>query len=290
MKLKELPYLLGLQPGPQTYPHKLKKFDLPNDGIIEYAQWLHPQETEKEITQQSVDDLRKFLSPGDVAIDIGAHTGDSTVPIALAVGETGCVFALEPNRYVFPVLKMNAELNAAKTNIIPLMFAATPEDAEMEFQYSDPGYCNGGRFEGMSKWLHGHAFKLAVQGKNLQSFLKEKYPRVVPRIRYIKIDTEGYESVVLQSLADLISRCKPFMKVEVYRKLDDLQRRSLFRSIAGYGYVIRKIAEDGGYFGQILAEQDLGKWRHFDIFCAPSHFSGGLQVADAPKPRYGDGA
>jgi len=165
VKLKELPYLLGLQPGPKTYAHKLKKFDLPSDGVIEYAQWLHPHETEKEFTQQSVNDLRKFLSRGDVAIDIGAHTGDSTVPIALAVGKTGCVFALEPNRYVFPVLKKNAELNTATTNIIPLMFAATPEDAEMEFQYSDSGYCNGGRFEGMSKWLHGHAFKLGCRAR-----------------------------------------------------------------------------------------------------------------------------
>src|SRR5258707_6809595 len=232
VKLKELPYLLGLQPVPKTYAHKIKKFDLPNDGIIEYAQWLHPQETEKEITQQSIDDLRKFLSPGDVAIDIGAHTGDSTVPIGLAVGKAGCVFALEPNRYVFPVLSKNAELNAAKTNIIPLMFAATPEDAEMEFQYSDSGYCNGGRFEGMSKWLHGHAFKLAVQGKNLQSFLNEQYPQLVPGIRYIKIDTEGYEPAVVQSLSGLIAQCKPFMKVEVYRKLDDPQLRLSYRSIA----------------------------------------------------------
>jgi FkbM family methyltransferase len=269
VKLKELPYFLGLQPGPKTYGHKIKQFDLPGDGSIEYAQWLHPHETEKEITQQSVDELRKFLSPGDVAIDIGAHTGDSTVPIALAVGKTGCVFALEPNRYVFPVLSKNAQLNAAKTNIISLMFAATPEDAQMEFQYSDSGYCNGGRFEGMSKWLHGHAFKLAVQGKNLQSFLDAKYPQLVPRIRYIKIDTEGYEPAVLQSISGLISQCKPFMKVEVYRKLDDLQRRALYRSIAAQGYKIHKIADVGNYFGEILVEQDLSRWRHFDIFCAP---------------------
>ena len=275
MKLKELPYFLGLQPGPKTYPHKVKTFDLPRDGIIEYAQWLHPHETEKEITQQSVDELRKFLSPGDVAIDIGAHTGDSTVPIALAIGKTGCVFALEPNRYVFPVLKENSELNATKTHIIPLMFAATPEDAEMEFQYSDSGYCNGGRFEGMSKWLHGHAFKLAVQGKNLNAFLKETYPELLPKIRYIKIDTEGYESAVVHSLNGLISRCKPFMKIEVYRKLDATQRRALYRSIAGFGYVIHKIAENGAYFGEVLAEEDLSKWRHFDIFCAPNSFSGG---------------
>jgi FkbM family methyltransferase len=282
VKLKELPYFLGLQPGPKTYAHKLKKFDLPRDGIIWYAQWLHPHETEKEITQQSVDELRNFLSPGDVAIDIGAHTGDSTVPIALAVGKTGCVFALEPNRYVFPVLKKNADLNTAKTNIVPLMFAATPEDAELQFQYSDSGYCNGGRFEGMSKWLHGHAFKLAVEGKNLHAFLKATYTELIPRIRYIKIDTEGYESVVIQSLSDLISQCKPFMKVEVYRKLDDPQRRALYRSIAAYGYAIHKIAESGSYCGEILTEQDLSKWRHFDIFCAPNHHSSKLQVADAP--------
>src|SRR5260370_10186714 len=229
VKLKELPYFLGLQPGPKTYGHKIKQFDLPGDGSIEYAQWLHPHETEKEITQQSVDELRKFLSPGDVAIDIGAHTGASTMPIALAVGKTGCVFALEPNRYVFPVLKKNAELNNTKTNIVPLMFAATPEDAEMEFQYSDSGFCNGGRFQGMSRWIHGHAFKLKVQGRNLHAFLEKEFPHLLPRIRFIKTDTEGYESEVLRSLEKLLSECKPFLKVEVYRKLNDARRRELHR-------------------------------------------------------------
>jgi len=149
------------------------------------------------------------------------------------------------------------------------MFAATPEDAEMEFQYSDSGYCNGGRFEGMSKWLHGHAFKLAVQGKNLQSFLNEKYPQLVPGIRYVKIDTEGYEPAVLQSLSGLISRCKPFMKWKSTENWMTCSAARLYRSIAAYGYKIHKIAEDGNYFGEILTEQDLSKWRHFDIFCAP---------------------
>lgn len=269
MKLKELPYFFGLQPGPKTYAYKVKRFDLLNDGLVEYAQWLHPSETEKEITQASVDALRKFLSPGDVAIDIGAHTGDSTIPIALAVGKQGCVLAVEPNRYVLPVLQKNSELNAEKTNIIPLSFAATPEDAELEFSYSDSGYCNGGRFEGMSKWLHGHAFKLKVQGKNLQAFLQVNYPALIARIRYIKTDTEGYERVVLQSVSQLIAQSKPFLKVEVYRKLDDAQRRVLFRTIAQLGYEVRQIASEADYFGEILGEEGMNKWRHFDIFCVP---------------------
>jgi len=269
LKLKELPYFLGLQPGPKTYGYKLKRFDLPNDGPVVYAQWLHPSETEKEIAEPSVDALRKFLSPGDVAIDIGAHTGDSTIPMALAVGKQGCVVALEPNRYVFPVLQKNAELNPDKTSIVPLPFAATREDGEMEFRYSDAGYCNGGRFEGMSKWLHGHAFKLKVQGRNLQAFLQANYPALIPRIRYIKTDTEGYERIVLQSLVQLIAQCKPYLRVEVYRKLDDAQRRALFRTIAQLGYAVRRIASEADYSGETLGEQDMNKWRHFDVFCVP---------------------
>jgi FkbM family methyltransferase len=270
LKLKELPYFLGWKPEPKTYGYKLRHFDLPDDGPVDYAGWLHPTETEKEITQESVNALREFLSPGDVAIDIGAHTGDSTIPIALAVGHAGCVLALEPNRYVFPVLKKNAELNSDKTNIIPLMFAATPKDSEMEFFYSDSGYCNGGRFEGMNKWLHGHTFKLSVQGRNLQSFIKTTYPQLLPRIRYIKMDTEGYESVVLESLAELISQCKPFLKIEFYRKLDEHQRLILYRAITDFGYTVRKIADERSYFSEIVGEQDVNKWRHFDVFCVPN--------------------
>ena len=269
VKLKELPYFFGLQPRPKTYGFKIKSFNLPTDGTIEYAQWLHPKDLGTEIKQAQVDALRKFLSPGDVAIDIGAHSGDTTIPMALAVGKEGCVLALEPNRHVFPVLKKNSELNTAKTNIIPLMFAATPEDMEMEFQYSDSGFCNGGRFEGMSKWKHGHAFRLKIQGRNLDSLIQEKYPDLVPRIRYIKMDTEGYESAVLQSLGKLIRQCKPYLKVEVYRKLEDAQRRALYRSIAALGYTIRKIVDDESYFGETLGEDDLSNWPHFDIFCVP---------------------
>lgn len=269
MKLKEVVYLLGLQPETKTYGFRVERFDLPKDGAIDYAQWLHPKNRGTVIKQSSVDALRKFLSPGDVAIDIGAYAGDTTIPMALAVGKTGCVLALEPNRYVFPMLQKNSELNAAKTNIVPLMFAATPEDAEMEFQYSDSGFCNGGRFEGMSRWVHGHAFKLHVQGKNLQAFLRKEFPELLPRIRFIKMDTEGYDAAVLRSLEGLLAECKPFLKVEVYRKLNDAQRRELYRWISAHGYQIHKIADSEYEMGDALAESDMSNWRHFDIFCVP---------------------
>src|SRR6185295_7687850 len=110
----------------------------------------------------SIGALHGFLQPGDIAIDIGAHTGDSTLPMALAVGPAGTVFALGPNPYVFKVLEKNAGLNPSATHIVPLMFAAMPEDGEFEFEYSDEGYCNGGFHQGISRWTHGHFSKLRV--------------------------------------------------------------------------------------------------------------------------------
>src|SRR5262249_52530129 len=160
-------------------------------------------------------ELRRFLSPGDVAIDVGAHSGDSTIPMALAVGKSGCGLALEPNSYVFSVLAKNAGLNLEKTTIVALPFAATPQDAELLFQYSDFGYCNGGRFEGISRWSHGHAFELRVEGKNLWRLLQASYPELIPKIRYIKIDTEGNDEAVVHSISELLSRHKPYLRIEM---------------------------------------------------------------------------
>ena len=270
VKAKELFYMLGLRPKAQKYGLEIKTFDLTKDGKLEYAQWLHPRETPKQITQESVDELRRFLSPGDVAIDIGAHTGDSTIPMALAVGKSGCVLALEPNSYVFPVLSKNAELNLAKTNIIALPFAATPDDAELIFQYSDSGYCNGGQFDKISRWSHGHAFELRVQGKNLLRFLQASYPELIPKIRYIKIDTEGNDEAVIRSISELLSRYKPYLRIEMYRKLDDEQRRSLFHTVASAGYELHRIVSEENYRGELVRESDLSRWKHFDAFCVPA--------------------
>jgi FkbM family methyltransferase len=269
LKLKHVPYLLGRRPVPRTYAYKTMSFELPRDGTVQYAQWLHPRSYPGPIVQETVDALRSFLSPGDVAIDIGAHAGDFTVPMALAVGPSGCVLAFEPNPYVFPVLEANAALNPGKTRILPLMYAATPEDGEIEFEYSDSGFCNGGRHEGISKWLHGHVFRLSVQGRNLEALLTSKYPEILPRLRYLKVDAEGYDLTVLLSLERIISKYKPFLYAEVFKWSKRESRVALFRFLAGHGYAIHRVVDNANYRGEMLTEADVMRWRHFDVFCIP---------------------
>ncbi len=67
--------------------------------------------------------------------------------MALAVGRSGCVLALEPNPFVYHVLEKNARANRSAANIIPMMAAATEKEGFMQFAYSDSGFCNGGRHE-----------------------------------------------------------------------------------------------------------------------------------------------
>jgi FkbM family methyltransferase len=270
VKLKHIPYLFGRKPAPQSFGFKKLSFDLRDEGKVEYAQWLHPRSYQRPILQEDVDALKAFLRPGDVAIDIGAHAGDFTVLIALAVGATGRVFAFEPNPYVFPVLEANAALNPEKTRIFPHMFAATPQDGEIEFEYSDSGFCNGGRHDGVSRLLHGHFFHLTVQGRNVEALLREKYAESLSRLRYIKVDAEGYDLTVLRSLEKLIVEYKPYINAEVFKWIKRDMRFDLFRFLAGHNYAIHRVASNADYKGERLSESDMTRWKHFDIFCIPA--------------------
>ncbi len=269
MKLKEVIFGLGLRPSRREYPVDIESFRLPREGEIAVARWRHPRERRKEFSQAAVDALREFLGEGDTAIDIGAHTGDSTLPVALAVGSSGCVFALEPNPAVFKVLQENAGLNRTRTRIVPLMFAATPKDGEYDFFYSDSGFCNGGLFPGISRWRHGHFFPLRVAGRNLPEYLKKEFPEELKRLRYIKIDTEGADREVAGSLREMLLAYRPYLKSEIHKHLPQEERTGYYRDLKGIGYRIHRCESEEHYLGEELAESDLIESGHFDIFAVP---------------------
>ena len=269
MKLKELFYYLGYRPRIREYTFDLDHFDLPRDGRIEFARWRHPKEMRKEITQAGVDALRAFLKEGDVAIDIGAHTGDTSLPIALATGPTGAVFAVEPNCYVFKVLLANAALNRQKTNILPLMFAATLEDGQFEFQYSDSGFCNGGFHDPQQALKHAHFFPLPVEGKNLWNYLRREFSTYVDRVRYVKIDTEGFDRSVAASLKPLLAANHPHVRSEIFKLMPRGEREGYYDDLRQLGYRVHLLENEEDYAGQVLCREDMMSWEHYDIFAVP---------------------
>jgi FkbM family methyltransferase len=271
MKLKEFFYLLGLKPRARTYGVELQVHTLAREGRVEVAQWLAPKAHSIVPKQEEVDQLRAILRPGDVAVDVGAHMGDTALPMALLVGATGAVFALEPNPYVYPVLEQNAGLNRDRTRIIPLRFAAMREDGEYEFQYGGPEYSNGGYHEGMSRWSHASAFTVKVPGHNVNDYLRARHADLLPRLRFIKVDAEGFDLAVLETMVPLIEEFRPFLQVEMFSLKRSLPgyRERLFDFLAGQRYEIRKVGPGPFAEGTLVTRENLSRWNYYNVICTP---------------------
>jgi FkbM family methyltransferase len=254
----------------REYGHVVKRFELSRDGRVEYAQWLHPFEKPKTITQADVDGWRHFLRDGDVAIDIGAHTGDTTVPMALACGPAGLVVAVEPNPHVFRVLEANARLNTDRACILPLNLAATETDGEFEFHYWDASFGNGGYLSRLHNQRHGHRYPLRVTGRNLERELRARIPDRLSALRLIKTDAEGYDAAVLKSMRALIEETRPVLVSEVHRKLDDGERLLLWQELAREGYRLHRYTGGESPVGVELGRGDLRRWPHFDVVAIPN--------------------
>ncbi len=269
MRLNEFFYLMGFRPRTRIYGHRIQIIDLPRDGRVEYARWLAPKARDLSLQQAEVDELRTFIRAGDVAVDIGAAVGDSTIPIALACGGSGAVMAFEPNPFTFAILGANATLNPGRMNIIPIPYAATDSDGTFTFDYGDPWFANGGDHTGVSIWRHASAFSIPVEGRRVEPIIRARFGDRLGRLRYIKVDVEGHDLAVLRSLEGLIRESRPFIKSEVGKFASADDRVAMYRLLAGHRYTVRR-SEKGTLFGPVLTEADMLPDRAFNIFSVPN--------------------
>jgi FkbM family methyltransferase len=248
------------------YGYDIKTFEVEGIGKVEYAQWQHPFEQPKSITTSNVNFYKKLAKRGGMIVDVGAHTGDTTVPMALAVGKEGLVVALEPNKYVYKILEKNASLNRNHTNIVPLCFAATKEDGDVVFNYSDASFNNGGFLSEIHAKNHHHDYTLTVTGKNLEKYLSNNFSQQLPNLELLKVDAEGYDKEILKTIPNILDRYKPNLMVECYKRLDENERHELFDIINGHGYnlyYLENFEENGN---KVLVERkNMTDRKHFEM-------------------------
>lgn len=211
MRAREFLQLLGLGPGIKFYPFVI------TDALgktVNWVKWLVPKKAPDPDFDSELTLYTRFLKPGDWAIDIGAHIGDTSMGPAAACGVEGGVLAFEPNPTTFHILSLNAALNKKSLNIIPLPLAAGDEYKHLQFDYGDH-WCSNGGFHDVSKWKHGGAYVVHVYQVDTLGYLNEHFSEEIKRVRYIKVDAEAMDWVILDNLESLIIQNRPILQLEI---------------------------------------------------------------------------
>jgi len=170
---------------------------------------------EPNLTRYVLDQLRE----GDVFIDVGANIGYFSILAGKAVGNSGSVVAIEALPQTFDRLRLNLELNETR-NCRSIGVAAWNTPGEISL------FAKAGRPDGTSTairaWAErwGNQQEFRVPSAPLASLLTADE---ISRARIIKIDVEGAEWRVLESMCGMMPQCRPDLEVIVELTKDGLE-------------------------------------------------------------------
>lgn len=155
-----------------------------------------------------------FLSPGDVAWDVGANVGLFTFAAAQVTGPEGMVVAVEPDNFCVSLLRKTTSIpfpERAKIEVIPV--AMNDAVDLLDFHIAGRGRSSShlANSEGNSQ-AGGVRRRVQVPAVTMDWLLERR-----PAPSVVKIDVEGAETNVLKGAGKLLSETRPVLLVEVGR-------------------------------------------------------------------------
>lgn len=136
------------------------------------------------------------LKPGDCFIDVGANIGYFSILASKLVGSSGKVVAFEASPRIFDVLTEHIRVNDSK-NVRAVNMAVGGAKGTLRLFAGPDG--NGGATSTLA--CRGEEFECEIATDRLEELLESDEMR---RARLIKIDIEGAEAPVLNSIIDKI--------------------------------------------------------------------------------------
>jgi FkbM family methyltransferase len=140
--------------------------------------------------------VEHLVTPGDVVLDIGAHIGYYTLLFSSLVGESGKVFAFEPDQANFRVLEKNVAINRL-SNVTLVQNAVSNLNGIAQLYVSRSN-------SGDHQMYRSDSERPAVDVASLQ--LDSYFDNEVHDISFIKMDIQGSEWAALRGMERLVGR------------------------------------------------------------------------------------
>lgn len=155
--------------------------------------WLYAFDNEPQMRGM----LKRVIKPGMTVVDVGAHIGYYTLLSGRLVGDTGEVYAFEPDPSYYSLLKKNIEVNKLASIVWPFNFAVGNNDGKIPFFL---GISTGSSLFRVPD-ITGQ--KVLVDMVSLDNFFAR---RNWPVVDFVKIDAEGADKIALEGMRGLIER------------------------------------------------------------------------------------
>lgn len=226
--------------------HKEKSTEIPAAGMYEYVQNKFPT-CKKHLTRFSII-WERFFEPGCVAYDIGAHCGLYAVQMSL-VGYK--VHAFEGSSRNLENLHTTCE----GRNIEIHHVALSDHEEKGHFRFND---CVRGGPKHPSQAIHFRRFDEYANSHQLP----------VPHL--IKMDIEGMETVVLNTMKDYIEVHRPLWQIEYHPGIRGYDHYPGFVPVEQGGYRIEDMLDKHKYMAFNSNLQPTSQFdKHDNYFMVP---------------------
>lgn len=197
--------------------------------------------------------IQRYAKPGSLAIDIGANYGFMSALMADIVGETGQVYAFEPNTDLHPYAKRLFSLN--RLSIIEIFeCACSDREGTVNFAIDNSDHT-------MSK-INENGERI-VPLRMLDSILvKNTRP-----VSFIKIDVEGHEACVLKGSMKCLTMHRPVLVFETgLHSEEDIECINSLLNAANYEVI--GVINDWGITASSLT-LNMTKKTHCNVLALP---------------------
>ena len=212
--------LIFIKAFPQSYLYKKNTFrKCKRDNvnfyidISDYMQWYLYANIKDNSWLQVYNNVDKKSEL--IIFDVGANIGAFSMKLArkcLDKNQKYIIYAFEPNKIIFNLLKNNLSLNKViSKNIFPLQIPIGDSNKEINF-INKKNNSGGSKVFNNVKDSKSKNDTVKLKQISLDYFVKKND---IDHVDIIKIDVEGYEPIVLDGCINTIKKFKPILYIEI---------------------------------------------------------------------------